>query len=140
MSAHRLGALALALLAGFLEVTPELHLAEDALALQLLLQRTEGLVDVVVADGNLHLGTGSFPAVDEQSNVFAKKTAAATASTESAVRTAKKQAVPEPAALWWPAADVGAFYTKTVCRATLLLQPAVTPAMRENAGFSSKKK
>ena len=32
----------------------ELHLAENALALHLLLQRLEGLVDVVVADENLH--------------------------------------------------------------------------------------
>jgi len=33
----------------------ELHLAEDALALHLLLQRLEGLVDIVVADENLHV-------------------------------------------------------------------------------------
>ena len=33
----------------------ELHLAEDALALHLLLQRPEGLVDIVVADENLHV-------------------------------------------------------------------------------------
>jgi len=32
----------------------ELHLAEDAFALHLLLQRPEGLVDIVVADENLH--------------------------------------------------------------------------------------
>jgi len=32
----------------------ELHLAEDALALHLLFQRLEGLVDVVVTDENLH--------------------------------------------------------------------------------------
>ena len=32
----------------------ELHLAEDALALHLLLQRLEGLVDIVVTDENLH--------------------------------------------------------------------------------------
>jgi hypothetical protein len=33
----------------------ELHLAEDALALHLLLQCLEGLVDIVVTDENLHL-------------------------------------------------------------------------------------
>ena len=32
----------------------ELHLAEDALALQLLLQYPERLVDIVVTDENLH--------------------------------------------------------------------------------------
>ena len=32
----------------------KLHLAEDALALHLLLQRLEGLIDVVIADENLH--------------------------------------------------------------------------------------
>jgi hypothetical protein len=31
----------------------ELHLAENALALHLLLERLEGLVDIVVADENL---------------------------------------------------------------------------------------
>ena len=32
----------------------EFHLAEDALALHLLLQHLEGLVDIVVTDENLH--------------------------------------------------------------------------------------
>ena len=32
----------------------EPHLAEDAVALHLLLQHLEGLVDIVVADENLH--------------------------------------------------------------------------------------
>jgi len=32
----------------------ELHLAEDALALHLLLQHLEGLIDIVVTDENLH--------------------------------------------------------------------------------------
>jgi hypothetical protein len=32
----------------------KLHLAENALALHLLLQRLEGLVDVIVTDENLH--------------------------------------------------------------------------------------
>jgi len=32
----------------------ELHLAEETFALHLLLQRLEGLVDIVVADENLH--------------------------------------------------------------------------------------
>jgi len=32
----------------------ELHLAEDALALHLLLQHPEGLIDIVVTDENLH--------------------------------------------------------------------------------------
>ena len=32
----------------------ELHLAENALALHLFLQRLEGLIDIVIADENLH--------------------------------------------------------------------------------------
>jgi hypothetical protein len=32
----------------------ELHLAEDTLSLHFLLQRLEGLIDVVIADENLH--------------------------------------------------------------------------------------
>ena len=32
----------------------QLHLAEDALALHLFLERLEGLVDIVVTDENLH--------------------------------------------------------------------------------------
>jgi hypothetical protein len=35
-------------------MTAELHLAENALALHLLFQRLEGLVDVVVANEYLH--------------------------------------------------------------------------------------
>jgi hypothetical protein len=35
-------------------VTAELHLAENALALHLLLQRLESLIDIVVANENLH--------------------------------------------------------------------------------------
>src|SRR3984893_1882612 len=38
----------------FFVVTAKLHLAEDALALHLFLQRLEGLIDVVVTDKNLH--------------------------------------------------------------------------------------
>lgn len=37
----------------------QLHLAEDAFALHFLLERFESLVDVVVADENLHLITYS---------------------------------------------------------------------------------
>jgi hypothetical protein len=33
----------------------DLHLAEDAFALHLLLQHLESLVDIVVTDENLHL-------------------------------------------------------------------------------------
>ena len=36
------------------KVAAELHLAEETFALHLLLQRLEGLIDIVVADENLH--------------------------------------------------------------------------------------
>src|SRR5262249_14959804 len=41
-------------LGGVFVVAAELHLAETALALHLLLQRLEGLIDIVVTDETLH--------------------------------------------------------------------------------------
>jgi hypothetical protein len=41
-------------LRGFLVVSAELHLAEYTLALHLLLQHPEGLIDIVVTNENLH--------------------------------------------------------------------------------------
>src|SRR4029078_2033063 len=43
-----------ALLARLLVVAAQLHLAVHALALQLLLERAQGLLDIVVADDDLH--------------------------------------------------------------------------------------
>ena len=42
------------LLRRFLEMAAQLHLAVDAFALQLLFQNAKSLVDVVVADDDLH--------------------------------------------------------------------------------------
>src|SRR5438552_7341953 len=56
MAAHRLRLLARLALRGLLVVAAQLHLPEDALALHLLLERAQGLVDVVVANQNLHVG------------------------------------------------------------------------------------
>src|SRR5262249_39028665 len=52
--ADRFRLLARFFLGGFFVVAGELHLAENALALHLLLQRFEGLIDIVVTDENLH--------------------------------------------------------------------------------------
>src|SRR5262249_15197546 len=52
--ADRFRLLARLFLGGFFVVAAKLHLAENALALHLLLQRLEGLIDVVVTDENLH--------------------------------------------------------------------------------------
>src|SRR5258705_7712290 len=41
-------------LGGLFIMTAELHLAENTLALHLLLQRLEGLIDIVIANENLH--------------------------------------------------------------------------------------
>jgi hypothetical protein len=49
--------LAGALLGGFFVVTAQLHFAEDALALHFLLERLEGLIDIVVANENLHVSS-----------------------------------------------------------------------------------
>jgi hypothetical protein len=45
-------------------MSTKLHFAENALALHLFLERFEGLVDVVVADENLHVVSFSIGAVD----------------------------------------------------------------------------
>jgi len=45
-------------------VAAELHLAEETFALHLLLQRLEGLVDIVVTDKNLHVVFLFNPTVD----------------------------------------------------------------------------
>src|SRR6266849_3494130 len=52
--ANRLGLFTRLFFRGFLVVPAQLHLAENALALHLLLERLEGLIDVVVTDENLH--------------------------------------------------------------------------------------
>ena len=59
LTAHGFGLLALFLLRGFLEVAAQFHFAIDALALHLLLERAQGLVDIVVAD--TYLNDGSSP-------------------------------------------------------------------------------
>src|SRR6202022_278954 len=63
---HRQQAFALQLLAGELARAAHgfglftgLLLAENALALHLLLQRLEGLIDIVIADENLHAASSS---------------------------------------------------------------------------------
>src|SRR5687767_277734 len=53
-AADRGGGLASALLGRLLVMTAQLHLAIDALTLQLLLERAQRLVDIIVANDDLH--------------------------------------------------------------------------------------
>src|SRR5580692_10935979 len=53
-AAHGFGLFTGLLLGGLFVMTAELHLAENTLALHLLLQRLEGLIDIVIANENLH--------------------------------------------------------------------------------------
>src|SRR5260370_39925323 len=53
-AAHGFRLFARFLLGGFFIMAAELHLAENSLALHLLLQRLEGLIDIVIANDNLH--------------------------------------------------------------------------------------
>src|SRR5215207_4534393 len=53
-AAHGFGLFAGLLLGGLFVMAAELHLAENTLALHLLLQRLEGLIDIVIANENLH--------------------------------------------------------------------------------------
>src|SRR3954464_13072547 len=56
---HGFGLFAGLLLGGLFVVAAELHLAENPLALHLLLQRLEGLIDIVIANENLHAASSS---------------------------------------------------------------------------------
>ena len=53
-AAYRFRLLPGLLLGRFLVMAAKLHFAENALALHLLLERLESLIDVVIADENLH--------------------------------------------------------------------------------------
>src|SRR6478609_3173152 len=53
------------LLGGFFIMAAELHLAENTLALHLLLQHLQGLIDIVIANENLHAASSS---IDRISN------------------------------------------------------------------------
>src|SRR5579864_119214 len=61
---HGLGLLASAALGRLLVITAELHLAEHAFALHFLLQRTQRLVHIVVANEHLHEIASPFPKVN----------------------------------------------------------------------------
>jgi hypothetical protein len=58
-AANGLGGLAGAALGWLLEVPAQLHLAENTLALHLLFERLERLIDIVVTNQNLHLAAYS---------------------------------------------------------------------------------
>src|SRR6476646_5332957 len=59
------GLLASALLGRLFVVIAELHLAEDAFALHLFLQRPEGLIHIVIANDDLHARHSPFQRVEE---------------------------------------------------------------------------
>lgn len=59
--ANRLGPLTSAALGRLLVMLPKLHFAKNALALHLLLQRAERLIDIVVTDSYLHSVSPPFP-------------------------------------------------------------------------------
>ena len=56
-AAHGFGALTGFLLGRLFERLTRLHFPEQAFALHLLLQRAQGLLDVVIADDDLYYGT-----------------------------------------------------------------------------------
>ena|ERR1700709_1049395 len=58
-AANGFGSLAGAALGGLFVMPAELHLAEYALALELLFKRFQRLVDVIIANENLHLADNS---------------------------------------------------------------------------------
>ncbi len=58
-AAHRLGGFARPAFGGFFIVPAKFHLAKNAFALELLFERLQRLVDVIVANENLHLADNS---------------------------------------------------------------------------------
>jgi len=58
---NRLGPLAGTSFAGLLEMLPELHFAEDAFTLHLFFQGAERLIDIILANANLHVAVTTFP-------------------------------------------------------------------------------
>ena len=60
-TADRFGFLAGLLLRGFLEMLLELHFTKHTFTLEFLLQRTKGLIDIVVTNGYLHVVFTTFP-------------------------------------------------------------------------------
>ena len=54
VSAGHVGLFARTLFRRFFVVVPEFHLTEDTLALHLFLQRLKGLIDIIIANENLH--------------------------------------------------------------------------------------
>src|ERR1700757_2237057 len=64
MPTNRLGPLAGAALRRLLVVAAHFHFSEDALALHLLLQRAQGLIDIVVA--NEHLQSRSLSSIENK--------------------------------------------------------------------------
>ena len=59
-TANGLGLFAGTLLRRFLEMLPKLHFTEHAFALQLLFQGTKRLIDIVVANTDLHVVSPPF--------------------------------------------------------------------------------
>jgi len=59
-AANRLGPFAGTSFAGFLEMLPKLHFAEDAFTLHLLFQGSERLINIVVANADLHVAVTTF--------------------------------------------------------------------------------
>jgi hypothetical protein len=59
-SANGFGLLARFLDRGFLEMLLKLHFAENAFTLQLFLEGPKGLLDVIVADADLHVVVTTF--------------------------------------------------------------------------------
>src|SRR3984893_12730508 len=69
--AHRLRLLAGPLFRGFLIMAAQFHLAKNALPLHLFLERLEGLINVIVANENLHAGIlGEAPAIGWWGNLI----------------------------------------------------------------------
>src|SRR4051794_6189603 len=63
-AAHGFGLFTGLLLGRLFVMAAELHLAENSLALHLLLQRLEGLIDIVVANENLHPASSSIGRIE----------------------------------------------------------------------------
>lgn len=54
IAAHRFSLFARPTFRGLLEITTQLHFTENPFTLHFLLQRAQGLIDIIVADDHMH--------------------------------------------------------------------------------------
>jgi hypothetical protein len=96
----------------FFVMTAELHFAEEALTLHLLLQRLEGLVDIVVTNENLHAAFLFNRAIDGPNGQGAQPTGTRSCTMPRSIGTSSRHLkLHLPIGIWLPIGRNGEFGT-----------------------------